>query len=785
MVNTEIIVNMNNTQSDSASENKSVSPNNSPRGSPKPSPRPQTKRDHIRSETHLTVNYKEQISGIFHKHDSSPKKLQLLQPKQEFQPKIDNLEQSLTDNINFFGVKEKTDNDHIYPENILEIFNGINRCLSVDSVGQESNASSKSSNIESVLDLNNASNIYKDKKETRPVEKVKRKTAWYSALYPTYKSKSEDFKRIFREVPDDERLVVDYSCAIQKEILVHGRLYASQNFLCFFASIFGWETNVTVKWKDVSAITKEKTALIIPNAIQINTKSEKYFFTSFAARDKTYLMLFRIWQNALLDQPMYSQEMWQWIHQSYGEELGLTSDDDDYIQPGVEEDKLVAPISEESFMEECVNSTELGISDTVVMDEKNDLENQQKVNMHVNHQNMVNSDSQLPTDMSDTTESDVEKTSNKQNRRSECTVKTETTSATPLQGFCLLRFEKAVCTSTHEGKEMFNEIITMHIDQLFTLLFTSSKFFLDFHASRKTTDLTQTAWENANDNTKTRTVNLTIALNQPVGPKTCQVSETQVMLPCSKAGSLYAIDVEAINSGIPYADTFLVNSHYCLKKISETQTSLHVYAQIKYKKNVWGLVKGFIEKNCWLGLEDYFKSLGKSIYAESEEIIPAVKRKSRRRRLVRSIQRSDPENVHPSLGALANVKVSPGGIFSSDLATLIVFCVLILLVILNVMLYYKLWLLEDMPPYTLLDLHILKDPPTSHDEWIKLLQKQETLHSLEMQKWQKVLKTSIDLLKQIEESLNELQHSIHPTYTNKIMSIIQNHKDTVGKTQEL
>lgn len=37
---------------------------------------------------------------------------------------------------------------------------------------------------------------------------------------------------------------------------------------------------------------------------------------------------------------------------------------------------------------------------------------------------------------------------------------------------------------------------------------------------------------------------------------------------------------------------------------------------------------------------------------------------------------------------------------------------------------------------------------------------------------------------QIEESLNELQHSIHPTYTNKIMSIIQNHKDTISKAQE-
>lgn len=37
---------------------------------------------------------------------------------------------------------------------------------------------------------------------------------------------------------------------------------------------------------------------------------------------------------------------------------------------------------------------------------------------------------------------------------------------------------------------------------------------------------------------------------------------------------------------------------------------------------------------------------------------------------------------------------------------------------------------------------------------------------------------------QTEQSLSELQRSIHPTYTEKMMSVIQNHKDMVGKAQE-
>jgi hypothetical protein len=36
----------------------------------------------------------------------------------------------------------------------------------------------------------------------------------------------------------------DYGCALQKDILVQGRIYASENHLCFHANIFGWVTNV-------------------------------------------------------------------------------------------------------------------------------------------------------------------------------------------------------------------------------------------------------------------------------------------------------------------------------------------------------------------------------------------------------------------------------------------------------------------------------------------------------------------------------------------------------------
>lgn len=46
------------------------------------------------------------------------------------------------------------------------------------------------------------------RKEARGSDRSKKKS-WYSnILYPTYKSRSDNFKRIFKDVPDEERLVV-------------------------------------------------------------------------------------------------------------------------------------------------------------------------------------------------------------------------------------------------------------------------------------------------------------------------------------------------------------------------------------------------------------------------------------------------------------------------------------------------------------------------------------------------------------------------------------------------
>ena len=80
-------------------------------------------------------------------------------------------------------------------------------------------------------------------------------------------------------------------------------MYISSNYLCFYANILNWKSTLELNLKDVSGITREKTAKVISNAIKVRTeKGEKYFFASFVTRDKTFGIIEKIWTAARLNQ---------------------------------------------------------------------------------------------------------------------------------------------------------------------------------------------------------------------------------------------------------------------------------------------------------------------------------------------------------------------------------------------------------------------------------------------------------------------------------------------------
>ncbi|GAA6005682.1 hypothetical protein JCM11491_003724 [Sporobolomyces phaffii] len=108
--------------------------------------------------------------------------------------------------------------------------------------------------------------------------------------------RNADFHALFKNISDDDYLIEDYGCALQREILIQGRLYISEHHLSFYANIFGWVTSLTIPFAEVCSIEKRMTAYVIPNAIQISTMHARHTFASFLSRDTTYDLVGNIWR---------------------------------------------------------------------------------------------------------------------------------------------------------------------------------------------------------------------------------------------------------------------------------------------------------------------------------------------------------------------------------------------------------------------------------------------------------------------------------------------------------
>ncbi|KAM4619807.1 protein Aster-B [Polymixia lowei] len=647
----------------------------------------------------------------------------------------------------------------------------------------------------------------------------KKSQSWYNVLSPTYKQRNEDFRKLFKQLPDTERLIVDYSCALQRDILLQGRLYLSENWICFYSNIFRWETLLMVRLKDICSMTKEKTARLIPNAIQLCTDNEKHFFTSFGARDRTYMMMFRLWQNALLEKPLCPKELWHFVHQCYGNELGLTSDDEDYVPPDddfntmgyceelpVEDNNEhnhdtsntlakspeakpdVSPVlPHKAFPNNALpdlSSTEplvpydsppvedfpahLPDADLLTLPLVDHRSSQQSSNAPSPSPDF-NDNEELPTELSDSSETHDE--------------------AGEVQAF-------------HEdlnGRQYINEVYKFGVDKMYDILFTESQFMREFLEQRRFSDMVYHPWKKEQDGNQTREIMYTISLTNPLAPKTATVTETQTLYKASQENECYIIDAEVIAHDVPYHDYFYTLNRYMLTRVAKNKCRLRVSTELRYRKQPWGLVKGFIERNFWSGLDEYYRHLELEL-SKVEEVLTEHHRQSPKSKAVRSgavrrrkrplihlrapghmdevlspittPEEEEEEDIHHIKHVAGSTQTrhiadhAPGGLALYSVSKLLllislVICIsLVLLVFLNMMLFYKLWVLE----YTTQSLTSWQELrpeesklPQTQLEWAQLLESQQRFHDDELQKWKEIIRSSVLLLDEMKDSLLDLQ----------------------------
>lgn len=103
------------------------------------------------------------------------------------------------------------------------------------------------------------------------------------------------------KVPKSENLIEDCSCCLNGPIILYGRLYISQNYMCFASSsttkIFGTDTKEVIKLKHVLRIKKRQKYV---SGIEVLLENgDQFLFSSFLNKGKTYSTLKKAWKNCV------------------------------------------------------------------------------------------------------------------------------------------------------------------------------------------------------------------------------------------------------------------------------------------------------------------------------------------------------------------------------------------------------------------------------------------------------------------------------------------------------
>jgi hypothetical protein len=163
-------------------------------------------------------------------------------------------------------------------------------------------SSTTDSDFESEQDENNHSQRHKH--ETNSQDSFSRRIKHFHKLFKS-------------EITDDMPELIDsYVCAYQGDILLQGKMYITNRYLCFHSRIINYVTKHVYRWEQIESVTKERVAYIFPTAIGIQLKhnGKKITYASFLQRDQAYEKILSIWTRAT-------------------NEMSL-SDDDDSVQDG-------------------------------------------------------------------------------------------------------------------------------------------------------------------------------------------------------------------------------------------------------------------------------------------------------------------------------------------------------------------------------------------------------------------------------------------------------------------
>eukprot|EP01137_Pigoraptor_chileana_P029953 Opistho-2@15900 len=558
--------------------------------------------------------------------------------------------------------------------------------------------------------------------------------------------KDEEFHSLFPNIPPTELLLYDYSCALQKDILLHGRLFVTEKAIYFRSNILGWETTAILPFIDVAAITKERTALFIPNAIQITTREAKYTFSSFISRDQTYANIWRVWRTARQEQAFSVDGMPVDMPMDDGgmEILSGARDSPQTGDEGCISDGQVDTLGEVGV---AASSRRVAQSRRFTAPS---ISLQAGATPSVAAPGLLRNGSDMPVPIAATPFTFSEAPSSPPGPSGLSppvdTPLSQPSPQLPLVPLAAQSSPSAEVTvgaesmsdvacgcALHPVKEVFDDVFDANPATLYSLLFTDSPFFREVFASRQNNNLVAGVWVDGR-----RELSYTTPVKAKMGPPVAECNEKQRLV-VPAVPSRYIVETEVITPNVPYGDTFAIVSRYCITSVAANKARVKMFCEVKFLKSGWSvnLAKGFIESNCYDGLKDYSSELRTRLsryVSERSSITTTVSQSVEPTAIKRpSIQRPVAVPATPKPQQQLGRLVTP--------ATALLLILSLLLLAANMLLFIRLHDVETRFAAWQADLNgeiasiFGSDVPATGEGWVARLQQLQHAHAKERMKW--------------------------------------------------
>ncbi|KAF4587255.1 GRAM domain-containing protein [Ophiocordyceps camponoti-floridani] len=409
------------------------------------------------------------------------------------------------------------------------------------------------------------------------------------------KKRNRDFHTLFRSVPDDDYLIEDYSCALHREILAHGRLYVSEGHLCFSSNILGWTTMLVMSFDEIVSVEKRSTALIFKNGLMISTLHAKHIFASFTGRDATYDLIINIWK---LGHPTLKSTL-------NGVRLdGTGGDKTEKVDEPLQE-RGTRAVSESDEDSEDDDEGEDDDDDDDDDDDFYDEENEYAADTQATELTSPDAETEKSTGRK------VSAMTTTAGGAVDASREAPTSPGGPADFPGPTTHAPTDCgdSATHYDKVVGDEVIAAPLGQVYNLVFGPGS--VDWMAKWLTTDqkcfdLQMEDKTGLGSDHRSRNYTYIKPLNASIGPKQtkCIVAEAVDGFDIEKAVNL---NVTTQTPDVPSGNVFSVKTKYCLSWAENNGTRVQVNCTTEWSGKSW--LKGPIEKGVVDGQMQYCKDL--------------------------------------------------------------------------------------------------------------------------------------------------------------------------------